>query len=154
MLERMAKIAALRANPVNAFAAGIGLRFGLVERLLAGGVNLLNTARFFLGLLLRQFPVPPHLLRNLGLGLVGVAIFVKQFHVFVRARVAFLEKLLVIVLVPGLLGSLLSALLLLDGLGEQVHELIHARGGLFGPLRLVLRGHPPFRRGNRDFVIG
>ena len=46
---------------------------------------------------------------------------------------------LVVALVPLLLRVLLPLLLALDAFGEPLHELVHARGGLFRAVGLV--GH-------------
>src|SRR2546425_292601 len=132
MLQWVAHIAALVANPVNALAVRVGLGGRFVQSRFAGGIDLLDAALFLLGLFLGQLALPAHLLGDLLLGFVGVAVFIEQFRVFVGARVALFHELLVIVLVPFLLGVFLSALLLLDSLGELPHEIVHARGGLPG----------------------
>ena len=132
------------------------MRIGFGRRLVRGGftnrVDLLDGHSFLtiVGLVLVQ---PAHLLRDPRLRFSGVAVLIEQLHVFVRACITLFQELLVIVFVPFLIGMFLSALLLLDGLGELPHEIIHARGGLSCALRVFLRRHPPFRRGNRQFII-
>ena len=56
-------------------------------------------------------------------------------------------------LVPLRLRVFLPALLRLDGFGELLHEPIHAVGGLLRPFGVFFRRQPPFRRGDREFVI-
>src|ERR1035441_4236982 len=119
MLQGVAQIAVLGANPVNALAVRLGLGFGLIQCLCARGVDFLNALAFFRGFLLLQLPLPAHLFGDSRLGFVGVAVFIQQLHVFVRARVALLQELLVVVLVPLLFGVLLPTLMALDALGER-----------------------------------
>src|SRR5439155_8715709 len=136
MLQWMPHIGALGANPVNALAVRIGLGSRFVQSRFTRGIDLFDAALLLLGFFLRQLALPAHLLGDLRLGFVGIAVFIEQFHVFVGARVGLLQELLVIVLVPFRFGVFLSAPLLLDGLAELPHEIIHARGGLFGALRV------------------
>ena len=139
MLQRMAEVAVCGANPVNAFAVRIRLGLRFVQRLPHRRIHFLDVPLFFLGLFLRQLAFPAHFFGDLFLRFVRVAVLVQQLHVFVRARVALLQELLIIVLVPFCLGVFLSALMLLDGLGELLHEIIHAGGGLVRALRFFRR---------------
>jgi hypothetical protein len=127
MLQRVADTVPLGANPVNAFAVRIRLRCGLVRGSFANRIHLFDGHAFVLVpiLVLVFAAIPAHLLGNPRLGLFGLAALIQQFQVFVRARVALLQELLVIVLVPFRLGVFLSALLLLDGRGELFHEIGH-----------------------------
>src|SRR5436190_3764769 len=112
MLQRVAEIAALGAYPVNAFAVWIGFGRRLVRGGFTNRVDLLDRHSFLLKLVFGFVLVQPaHLLRDPRLSFIGVAVFVEQLHVSVRARIAFLHELLVIVLVPFLIGMFLSGLL-------------------------------------------
>src|SRR5688500_3726245 len=154
MLKRMMDFAIVGANPIDAFASGIGLCFRRVHCRFANRIPLLNVQPFLLALLVRLvFTQPTHLLGDNGLGFVGVAVLIQQFHVFVRARVALLEKAFVIVFVPVLFGIFATTLMTLDRLGGAAHEFSHAGGGLLGALRVFLGSHSPFRRGNGQFVV-
>src|SRR5206468_2370226 len=97
---------------------------------------------------LSQLARPAHLLRNLLLGFIGVAVLFLQFHVFVRAGVGLFQEFFIIVLIPFFLRVFLPMLMLLDGGGEPVHEIGHARGSLFGAFDVLLWSHPPLWRGN------
>src|SRR6266446_6123764 len=119
-------MAVLVANPVNAFAVLVWLWRRSVRGGFANGIDLFDPHPVVFALVLAV--VPAHLLGDLRLGFVGVAVFIQQFHVFVGACVALLQELFVIVLVPFLLGVFLAVLLLLNGLGELPHEISHARG--------------------------
>ena len=107
----------LAAHPINSFAVRVGLRLGFVQCRLANAVHLLDPFAFFFGFLLRHFARPAHFFFDLFVRLVGVAVFVEQLAVFLRARVGLLEKPFVIVLVPFFFRVFLPALLLFDGLG-------------------------------------
>src|SRR5258706_12917058 len=112
MLQRVAQIAAFGANPVNAFT--VRIRFGrrFVRGSFANSIDLLDGHPFVLLLVLVLGAMPAHLLRDLRLGFVGIAVFIQQFRVFVRACVGLLQELLVIVLVPFLFVGFLTALML------------------------------------------
>src|SRR5204862_4999154 len=101
-----------------------------------------------------QLTAPPHLFGNLFVGLVGMAILIEQFAVLFGAGIAFLEKFLVIVFVPGFFGIFLAAFVLFDGFGKSAHEMIHALCRLLGALLVLSAGHAPFWRGDGDFIIG
>ena len=146
-------VALLVANPVNALARRIRFRLRLVQRLLARAVHLLDALAFLFRLFLRQLAIPAHLLGDLLLRLIRVAVFLLQLHVFVRARVGLLQELLVIVLVPFLLRVFLAALLLLDGLGEFAHKARQAVGGILRALLFLRFRQPPLRRGNLELII-
>src|ERR1035437_8758542 len=107
----MAEIAVLGANPVNALPVRVRLGWRFVERRLASRVYFLDAPALFLSFFLRQFAQPAHLLGDLLLGFVRVAIFIQQLPVLVRARVGLLQELLVIVIVPGFFGVFLPAFL-------------------------------------------
>src|SRR5437899_10068770 len=109
----MAQIAVFGANPINALTVRIGLGRGLVGGGFADGIDLFNALAVFFALLLRHLllAVPAHLFGDLRFRFVGIAVFIQQFHVFVRARVGFLHELLVIVLVPVFVGIFLPALM-------------------------------------------
>ena len=112
---------------------GSGSGGGSFSGFFARAVHFLDITLLFpaSAVFLGQLAVPAHFLRDFFLGFGRIAVFVLQLHVFVRARVAFLHELFVIVLVPFRFRVLLPALLRLDGLGELPHEIIHAGGGLF-----------------------
>src|SRR5688500_15319227 len=102
MLQRVAQLAVLSADPINPLSTEIRFWFALVERLLAGRGNLVNPALLFVGFVLGQLAVPLHLFGNNRLCLVGVTIFSQQLSVLVVARVALFQEFLVLVLVPWL----------------------------------------------------
>ena len=113
----VAQIAIGGANPINAFALWIRLRFRLIQGRFACGVDFLDAPAIFFRFFFCQLALPAHFPGDLRLGFRGVAVFIQQFHVLFRACVALFHELLVIKFVPGLLGVLLPALVLLDGLG-------------------------------------
>ena len=149
----MVQVSLFGADPVNTFAVRVWLGFWLVQRFLAGSVQLVDMLAFLLGFFLGQLTQPAHLLVDLLLGLVGISVFIQQLHVLVRAGIALFHELLVVMLVPLLLRVLLTALLLLDGLGELPHEIRHARRRLFGALGVLLRRESPFGCGDREHII-
>src|SRR5437867_10541468 len=110
MLQWVTQVSILGANPVNAFAVGIRLGWRLLGGGFANRIDLLDRHPFLLklvlGLVLAQ---PAHLLGDFLLGFLRVAVFIPQFHVFVRPCVALLHELLVIMLVSSLLGFFLAA---------------------------------------------
>src|SRR2546430_10753908 len=132
MLERVMQASVFGANPVYPLAVRIGLRLRLVHGSLTCRIHFVYVAFFLLGFFGRQLPRPAHFFGDLFFGLVGVAIFILKFHVFVRARVGFLQEFFVIGLVPIFLRVFLSALLLFHRLGQLAHKVRHALGRLFG----------------------
>src|SRR5713101_7415812 len=149
MLKRMAHLSVLGANPINAFAVRVGLGRRFLGSGFADRVYLFNAFVFLFDLLLSLVLLQPaHFLGDFRLRFVRIAVFIQQLHVLISARVRLLHELLVIVLVPFFLGVFLPALMLLDGLGELAHEIVHARGGLFGALRVLFRRQAPFGRGD------
>src|SRR5438093_5312311 len=102
----------------------------LIELLLARAIDFLDSFLFFGGLILRQFATPAHLLRDFFFGFIGIAIFIEQFSIFIRARIGFFHEPLVIVFVPLGFGIFLPALMLFNDSGKFLHEAVHPSGSL------------------------